>query len=141
MHDANGKSLKTGDKVWIEGVISDCQAQPDYCNCTVKNVEPLPVGQVTFCVTVNTKQTVKCGEGCGDAPLTGFSFDDAKALALDVVEHLERHGDEYLSLASRTIKITSYFYSKQFVLALAEINSGVTDAKKLIAAIKADFNL
>lgn len=38
MHDRNGSPLKKGDRVLIEGVITDLYAGEDYCNVAVETL-------------------------------------------------------------------------------------------------------
>jgi hypothetical protein len=38
MHDCNGKPLAKGDKVILEGVITDLFPTEDYCNVTLQSV-------------------------------------------------------------------------------------------------------
>jgi hypothetical protein len=60
MHDKNGKPLKVGDRVTVEGEITSTSASEDYCNVTLKIGEK---GQehgphnVTGTLVVNAKQT------------------------------------------------------------------------------------
>lgn len=39
MHDRNGTPLKVGDRVMVEGVITNLsESTPDYCNVTVQSI-------------------------------------------------------------------------------------------------------
>lgn len=55
MHDRNGHAVKVGDTVWIQATIEAVQAVPDYCNCTVRLVVPMPPYEKGDVVTLNTK--------------------------------------------------------------------------------------
>lgn len=58
MHDKNGKPIKVGDKVIIEGEIASTTASEEYCNVTVKiggDAEHGPFN-VTGSVSLNAKQ-------------------------------------------------------------------------------------
>ncbi len=67
MHDSRGAQLKVGDRVLIEAEVTELQAQadPDYCNVTVKAITPeqkdktpmVPPSGMVF----NTKMLTKVG--------------------------------------------------------------------------------
>lgn len=60
MHDKNGKSIKKGDRVSIEALITETFATDEYCNVQLQVGEkdqPHGPHNVTAFVTVNAKQT------------------------------------------------------------------------------------
>lgn len=61
MHDKNGEPLAEGDTVTITCVITTCYSCPEYCNVTVKTVEPMPPTDQGTMITLNTKQVEKIG--------------------------------------------------------------------------------
>lgn len=58
-HDKNGAPLKVGDKVTVECEVTSVQPGTDYCNLSVKTVEPMHPGKEATTITLNTKQVVK----------------------------------------------------------------------------------
>jgi hypothetical protein len=58
-HDKNGELLKVGDKVIVECEVTDVQGHPEFCNMSVKTVEPMFPGNSPTTITLNCKQVVK----------------------------------------------------------------------------------
>lgn len=58
MHDKNGKPLKKGDKVMIEGVVEETYATPDFCNIRIGFAKDKPnaADNVHGSVTLNSRQ-------------------------------------------------------------------------------------
>lgn len=141
MHDKNGVALAKGDKVLIEGVLSDCQSHADYCNCTVTNLAPLPAGQVTFSVTLNTKQTLKCCETLPAVTAPAFSLLDVQELAAHVIHLLQTQGDTAIDLVNTTLRLIQAATGRNMLAVFAELNNEIRDINKIVAAVKAEFNI
>lgn len=68
MHDSRGASLQVGDRVLVEAEITELQPQadPNYCNVTIKAVtpdqaNPTPMAPPSHMV-FNTKMLTKVGK-------------------------------------------------------------------------------
>lgn len=56
MPDKNGQPIKKGDLVSVLFEIEECSADQDYCNCTIKTVDPMPGNGSQSVLTLNTRQ-------------------------------------------------------------------------------------
>ncbi len=64
MHDANGHSLKVGDKVLIPGEITTLCASEEFCNVAVRTtLGRKPDGEKDTFSALNTAQLVKVSGG------------------------------------------------------------------------------
>lgn len=59
MHDKHGKELFEGDHVTLECVVETANTSPDYCNLTLRTVEPMYPSDRHDAVTVNARQVEK----------------------------------------------------------------------------------
>lgn len=58
-HDKNGHVLQAGDRVNIPCIVDAVQAGEDYCNVTLRTVDPMPPYSVPNTITLNTRQVEK----------------------------------------------------------------------------------
>jgi hypothetical protein len=58
-HDKNGKALQVGDAVIVRAVVAQVCESPDYCNVTLKTVEPMHPGDLRSSLVLNTRQVEK----------------------------------------------------------------------------------
>lgn len=77
-HDKNGELLKVGDKVTVECEITAVQTGEEYCNLSVKTVEPMHPSKDSTSLTLNAKQVIKC---C--LVLLGFLFTSGNVVRAD----------------------------------------------------------
>ncbi len=55
-HDKNNVEVKPGDRVWIEAIVESVMVGVNYCNLTVKTVDPMPPTEYPTTIVLNTKQ-------------------------------------------------------------------------------------
>ena len=55
-HDRNGKLLRDGDEVVLNGIIRSIQTGDEYCNAQVA-LAPMPPYTEPYIITINTRQT------------------------------------------------------------------------------------
>jgi hypothetical protein len=58
-HDANGNVLQVGDEVIVRCKVAEVMIGDEYCNVTLRTLEPMPPYIDGTCVTLNTRQTEK----------------------------------------------------------------------------------
>lgn len=71
MHDKYGHPLQLGDDVLIHATVSECHTgTEEYCNITVKAVEPMFPGEDHTTINLNAKQVMKAKKGHGPGGVT-----------------------------------------------------------------------
>ncbi len=63
MHDKNGTLLRAGDRVMIECVIDTVTPNVDYCNVSVRTLEPMFPTMSPTSITLNARQVVLSERG------------------------------------------------------------------------------
>lgn len=58
-HDKHGQLLQPGDVVNVPCVVESVVAQDEYCNVTLKTIDPMPPYDVPNTITLNARQVVK----------------------------------------------------------------------------------
>lgn len=58
-HDRKGILLNVGDHVVIEATVTEVQPGEEYCNVSVKTVEPMYPGDNKSTITLNAKQVTR----------------------------------------------------------------------------------
>ncbi len=67
-HDKNGKLLKEGDIVNVPCRVESITAGEEYCNVSLKTIEPMYPGDQCNTITLNAKQVEIVTTDAADAP-------------------------------------------------------------------------
>lgn len=146
MHTKDNKPVAKGDKLWLQVEITECTSNPDFCNCNAETVEPMAPGDTKVHVgPLNTKQLLKNPPipmmNTQRAQVVDFNFMDVVGYAKKAVKVLQDTGDLGIEIAIAGFAMYNAFTDRDLTGLFANFKAIGTDVQKIIAAIKAEFQL
>ena len=146
MHTKDNQPVAKGDKLWLQIEVTDVSTNPEFCNCSGQTVEKMFPGDNTVHVgPLNTKQLLKNPPipmmNTVRGQVVDFNFMDAVAYAKKAVKVLQQAGDLAIEVVVAGFAMYTAFTDRDLTGLFANLKVAGTDVQKIIAIIKAEFQL